>query len=122
MVRKTPTMTGIGGGWNSPGGRMNLNKYKRMVVDDHLENKPCVGIMVDTLTDGVKLPESQVDKLLLPLLIGHDMDPPIPDLWVDDEGIVGTLTFDEEAAVCTIPWVAVVMIYDDGDQITFLQK
>jgi hypothetical protein len=46
----------------------------------------------------------------LVLRIGRDLPTPIPDLYIDDDGISATLSFDGQPFHCEVPWFAVVAI------------
>ena len=51
----------------------------------------------------------------LVLQVGFDMLIPIPDLRVDDEGVLGTLSFSRMPFTCFVPWDAVfALVGDDG--------
>lgn len=91
---------------------MDLSKVKRFAVEQALEGE-CAVVVIDTSTAGVEAPKS-LGKMA-ELYLGYDMDPPIPDLWVDDEGVTGTLTFGGVASLVKFPWSAVCFVHD-GDR------
>ena len=91
---------------------MDLSKVKRFAVELALEGE-CAVVVVDTSTPGVEVPK-HLGKMV-ELYLGHDMDPPIPDLWHDDEGVTATLTFNGEPSFCKFPWAAVCFVHD-GDR------
>jgi hypothetical protein len=69
-----------------------------------------VFIHLDPRRVGVIIPNHLKQQYQVVLLFGLDMPVPIPDLKVDDEGVVGTLSFKGAPFTCTIPWASVFAI------------
>jgi stringent starvation protein B len=42
----------------------------------------------------------------LRLRIARELDPPVPDLVIDDRGVSASLQFDGQPFHCTVPWFA----------------
>lgn len=77
--------------------------------------KGSVYVHLDPRRDSVIVPERFRSQPQLVLQIGLELPVPIPDLRVDDEGVVGTLSFKREALRCSIPWQAVfALVGKDG--------
>ena len=64
-------------------------------------------VHLDPTTPGVVLPDDLGEQDSLVLQLGLDMTVPIPDLHLDDSGIVATLSFTRTPFTCRIPWEAV---------------
>jgi hypothetical protein len=73
-------------------------------------------ILVEFTIDypGVHVPERFRVVQELALRFGYDLTPPIDDLWHDDYGIRGTLSFNGVPFMCHVPWGAVTSISSDG--------
>jgi hypothetical protein len=71
-----------------------------------------VFVQLDGRADGVELPDFLRGDPAVVLQLGYDMPVPIPDLAVDDAGIVATLSFRRTPHRCVVPWAAV---YGMGD-------
>jgi stringent starvation protein B len=52
----------------------------------------------------------------LVLQVGHDLEPPIPDLRIDEQGISGTLSFKHLPFHVTVPWAAIYGLVDKNQQ------
>ncbi len=61
----------------------------------------------------VQLPLRLKNKRHLVLQVGFDMPVPIPDLFFNDKGWGGTLSFDRVSFYCYIPWECVVALGDE---------
>ncbi len=71
-----------------------------------------VRVHARTKTPGVKLPAHLTAGDSVALDIGLNASPPIPDLWVDGEGIRATLSFRQSGPFyVVIPWAAVLLIH-----------
>ena len=92
---------------------MDLNKVKRFAVEQGMEGDNSVFVVVNRTATGVVLP-SFLTSPVVALQFGYGGDTPIPDLWVDDEGIVGTLAFKEGSSLVKVPWASVCIVHD-GD-------
>jgi hypothetical protein len=77
--------------------------------------KGTVFVHLDPRVDAVIVPHWLKRQPQLVLQVGLDLPIPIPDLRVDDNGVVGTLSFNRTAFTCVVPWVAVfAVVGDDG--------
>jgi stringent starvation protein B len=77
--------------------------------------KGSVFVHLDPRGDGVVVPPWLKQHAQLVLQVGLDMPVPIPDLRVDDSGVLGTLSFKGAAFTCMVPWDAVfAVVGDDG--------
>lgn len=47
--------------------------------------------------------------------MGRDLPIPVPDLYIDEERISGTLSFDGKPFFCDVPWPAVFAIVSSHD-------
>lgn len=82
---------------------------RRSIVDALLRTES-VDLYLDPRSPGVVVPPRFRADPGLVLRIGRDLPVPIPDLYVDDDGISGTLSFDGQPFHCEVPWVAVFAI------------
>ena len=74
---------------------------------------------VDGRMSGVDLPD-WLREPAVKLQLGYDMPLPIPDLRIDDEGVVATLSFRRIPHRCVLPWSAVYAVTDlDGQGVMF---
>ncbi len=70
---------------------------------------------LDPRREGVVVPRHFRSQPQLVLQVGLDLPVPIPDLVVDDEGVIGTLSFSRTPFQCRVPWTSVFgMVGDDG--------
>jgi hypothetical protein len=87
---------------------------KANVVAWLLKNNRIVGLSLNATVPGVVLPPQLMAHEALCLDIGLDLPIQIPDLWLDANGIAGTLSFDRPVH-CLIPWAALRAAWgDDG--------
>jgi hypothetical protein len=63
-------------------------------------------IRLDARAAGVIVPPKHASDPELRLRIGHELEPPEPDLVIDDRGVSGTLQFDDQPFHCMVPWPA----------------
>jgi hypothetical protein len=90
------------------------NPSKREVMLTLLERSEA-RVHLDARRSGVVLPERLLRSGNVRLDYGYGLQPPIPDLLVDDEGIRATLSFNRLPVLTFIPWPAVFLIADfDG--------
>ena len=74
-----------------------------------------VFVYLDPRSEGVAVPKWLADQPQLVLQVGLDLPVPIPDLRVDDAGVLGTLSFNRAPFTCIVPWSAVFALWgDDG--------
>jgi len=74
-------------------------------------------VHVDARRDGVVVPEHLRAQPNLILAVGRSgLRKPIPDLVVDDRGVRGTLSFDDEPFACTVPWPAIFALSSDDNK------
>jgi hypothetical protein len=73
-----------------------------------------VFVHLDPRDEDVCVPAWLRQQPQLVLQIGLDMPIPIPDLRVDGEGIVGTLSFQRTPFTCVVPWKAVFALLDEA--------
>ena len=77
--------------------------------------KGTVFVHLDPRSDAVAVPPWLKRQPQLVLQVGLDMPVPIPDLRVDDSGVLGTLSFNRTSFTCVVPWDAVfAVVGDDG--------
>jgi stringent starvation protein B len=78
---------------------------KANVVTWLLKHNRIVGLNLNATVPGVVLPVDLMTHEQVVLEIGLDLPKPIHDLWIDGNGIAGTLSFDRPVH-CLIPWAA----------------
>lgn len=88
---------------------------KKAVIEDLLGRGPVL-VHFDARRFDVRVPPRFRTESKLVLRFGYALTPPIPDLFVDDSGISGTLTFAGMPFGCFVPWAAVYAAVIDGDQ------
>ncbi len=69
-----------------------------------------VDLYLDPREPGVVVPPRFRQDAGLALRIGGDLPVPLADLYVDDDGLSATLSFDGQPFHCEVPWRAVVAI------------
>ncbi len=73
-------------------------------------------VHLDARRAGVVLPDRLRGDGHVRLDYGYGLQPPIPDLLIDDEGIHATLSFSRVPFATFVPWSAVYLIADfDGN-------
>jgi len=82
---------------------------RRSIVEALLRTES-VDLYLDPRRPAVAVPPRFRSDPGLVLRVGRALPVPIPDLYVDDEGISGTLSFDGQPFRCEVPWVAVFAI------------
>jgi stringent starvation protein B len=87
---------------------------KRAVADALLAKGPIL-VHTDARRPGVAVPARFVNETKLVLRFGYGLNPPIPDLTVDDDGIAGTLVFGGMPFGCVLPWSAIFALVLDGE-------
>jgi stringent starvation protein B len=76
---------------------------------------PSLFIHLDPRKAEVIVPLNFKKQPQLVLQVGLNMPVPIPDLFVDDDGLTCTLSFDRRPFWCRIPWGAVyALVGEDG--------
>jgi stringent starvation protein B len=70
-------------------------------------------VHLDPRRDGVAVPAWFKKQPQLVLQIGLNMAIPIPDLRLDDDGMVCTLSFNRAPFYCVVPWTSVFAIMGD---------
>ena len=88
---------------------------KKDVVIELLEHAT-VFVHLDPRAEAVRVPPWFKRQPQLVLQIGLNMQVPIPDLEVDDEGLSCTLSFNRSPFLCVIPWSSVFALVDDRRQ------
>jgi stringent starvation protein B len=80
-----------------------------------LLERSSVYVHLDPREAAVVVPSWFKKKPQLVLQIGLNMPVPIPDLRLDDDGMICTLSFNGSPFFCVVPWVSVfAMVGDDG--------
>jgi hypothetical protein len=88
--------------------------YKRDVAN-MLLRKGSLFIHLDPRVTDVMVPPWLRHQAQLVLQVGYDMPIPIPDLRVDEGGVMGTLSFSRTPFSCSVPWSAVfALVGDEG--------
>jgi hypothetical protein len=88
--------------------------YKRDVAN-MLLRKGSLFIHLDPRVTDVVVPPWLRHQAQLVLQVGYDMPIPIPDLRVDEAGVMGTLSFSRTPFSCSVPWSAVfALVGDEG--------
>jgi hypothetical protein len=88
--------------------------YKRDVAN-MLLRKGSLFIHLDPRVTDVVVPPWLRHQAQLVLQVGFDMPIPIPDLRVDEGGVMGTLSFSRTPFSCSVPWNAVfALVGDEG--------
>lgn len=94
---------------------------RHKVVGQLLDEVDFALLVIDPRQPGVVLPPA----LLEPgdpvgLHIGWHLTIPIPDLELDEQGIRGTLSFDDGSFHCTLPWMAIMQASVDGEHMVWI--
>lgn len=80
-----------------------------------LLRKGSLFVHLDPRASDVIVPPWLRHQAQLVLQVGFDMPIPIPDLRVDDDGVLGTLSFSRTPFTCHVPWHAVfALVGDEG--------
>jgi hypothetical protein len=88
--------------------------YKRDVAN-MLLRKGSLFIHLDPRVTDVVVPPWLRHQAQLVLQVGFEMPIPIPDLRVDEDGILGTLSFSRTPFTCKVPWNAVfALVGEEG--------
>ena len=106
-----------------PGAMGAIGSTKSLVLKHLLDAEDFVLIVVDPRVGGVKLPENLL-KAGQPvgINIGWRMAIPVPDLRIDDDGIVGTLSFKRSPFLCAFPWPSVIQVTAGDEHIVWVVK
>src|SRR5689334_4482136 len=88
---------------------------KRRTLEALLARGPVL-VHVDARRSEVAVPARFRADASLVLRFGHNLEPAITDLTVDDEAISGTLTFAGQPFRCVLPWSAVYAAMVEGEQ------
>jgi hypothetical protein len=92
---------------------MTASLTKARVVQQILATGQSVFVHLDGEHAGAILPAHLKNSPHVVLQIGHDLPIPIPDLRLDECGVVATLSFRREAFTCAWPWTAVFAVVDE---------
>ncbi|MEO7111338.1 MAG: ClpXP protease specificity-enhancing factor SspB, partial [Polyangiaceae bacterium] len=79
----------------------------KKVVALALIEQSSVHLHLDPRAPGVVVPAGFKQQPQLVLQVGMNMPVPIPDLYLDDEKMSCTLSFNRSPFFCIIPWDAV---------------
>ena len=90
--------------------RLPTSPSTRRSIAEAILRTESVDLYLDPRKPGVVVPPKLRAAPGLVLRIGHDLPVPIPDLYVDDDGFSGTLSFDGQPFHCEVPWSAVFAI------------
>lgn len=71
-------------------------------------------VNLDPRRPGVIVPDEFKSEPRLVLAYGLDMDPPIPDLDIREDGISATLSFHGKPFKTYVPWTSVFAIVDEN--------
>lgn len=89
-------------------------------VAEELLNEGAVFIHFDPRVEGVVAPLYLKDQPQLVFQFGYGLAVPIPDLFIDEEGISGTLSFQRTPHACFVPWsAAFAIVGEDGRGLIF---
>lgn len=77
---------------------------------------PSLYVHLDPRKPGVVVPKWFMGQANLVLQVGLNMQIPIPDLDVDDDGVTCTLSFNRAAFFCRMPWSAVYALIGEEGQ------
>ena len=80
---------------------------KRDVLRFLLEQGQPVRLLLDARREGVEVPPRFRNTPQLILEIGYKMNPPIPDLDIEGDGVRCTLSFAKQPFQCVMPWTAI---------------
>ena len=72
-----------------------------------------VFVHLDPRVDGVVVPKWFKKQPQLVLQIGWNMPVPIPDLALDEDGIICTLSFSGSPFFCAMPWNAIYALFSE---------
>lgn len=87
---------------------------KRNTMDKLLRDGPVL-VHLDPRRPGVDVPGHHRAEPRLVLRFGYGLSPPIADLTIDENGLLGTLTFRGVPHRCVVPWTAVfAVVGEDG--------
>src|SRR6185436_16737088 len=76
---------------------------------------PSLFVHLDPRRTGVLVPRGFLGQSQLVLQIGLNMNIPIPDLKLDDDGITCTLSFNRAPFWCRLPWESIyALVGEDG--------
>ncbi|MFO0550319.1 MAG: hypothetical protein U0271_18135 [Polyangiaceae bacterium] len=87
---------------------------KKDVLVDFLGNGSA-RIFLDPRREKVVVPAWFSKQPELILKVGYKLSPPIPDLTIDDQFVVCTLSFNRSPFQCWLPWSAIFAIVSDVD-------
>ncbi len=107
--------SGLGRG-TAPAMNKPTEPSKRDVCLTLLEARPSIFVHLDPRRPGVAVPPGFAKQAHLVLQIGLSMPVPIPDLAVNDDGIVATLSFQRTPFTCRMPWSAVFGLFGDDQR------
>ena len=87
---------------------------KQGVMTKLMEDGPVL-VHLDPRADDVAVPAHHRGEARLVLRFGYNLQPPILDLGVDEDGLTGTLTFRGVPFRCSIPWDAIfALVGEEG--------
>ena len=98
-----------------------ITKLKQQIVSQLLGELDYVLLVVDPRSPGVTLPAEIVEAgQPVGLHIGFQVAIPIPDLQLDEHGIMGTLSFNRIPFHCALPWASVVQVSVGDEHLLWL--
>jgi branched-chain amino acid transport system permease protein len=83
---------------------------KKEVLHSLLDEGQVVRIILDARREGVQVPARFRGHAQLILEVGHRMQPPIPDLSLDEDAVRCTLSFSKQPFLCVMPWTAIFAV------------
>ena len=95
---------------------LELNKAKRKVFENALQSGIAT-LHLDPRISGVQVPEMFMGSPVLALNYSYRYD--IPDLSIDDDCVVATLSFSRIPRRCIIPWESVFAIVDQSESMVY---
>ncbi len=88
---------------------------KRQFAEQMMKLGP-INVKFSSSAEGVVVPESFKSQPTVVLTFGTPLSTPMVDLLVDDSGMSGTMTFEEQPFHCTVPWSAVTALVLDEER------
>ena len=99
----------------------SINLLKRESIERLLQMEDFFMVVIDPTAPGVVLPaDLMATSKPVALNIGLKMDIPVPDLSVDDAGIVCTLSFGGEPFTCELPWSGLMQVSAGEEHMVFI--
>jgi hypothetical protein len=92
---------------------VSTNASEKLEVARQLRAAGAFLVNLDPRKPGVDVPERFRKEKRLVLEYGDDLEPPIPDLVLREDGISATLSFSHVLVKTFVPWSAVFAIVDE---------